>query len=207
MTDIPEIRGGGHLPMGAARNTWGRHAIDWTTVRMIEAMIIGIDTEIDDPVVGLIPANEPLTLEQAARAVGMKPSRARRLWPEPAVQGAYETAIDAFRKSQDPKNMKVCIEIRDPDEKARDRLKAIQVLEGAKPVAVTAITNHYTQNNVAVAPAGYVIRLDGKSSRDDQAIEGKTIEASPRKGNAGDFAKDLAEERAEGGRPKPSRDW
>ena len=74
MTDIPEIRGGGHLPMGAARNTWGRHAIDWTTVRMIEAMIIGIDTEIDDPVVGLIPANEPLTLEQAARAVGMKPS-------------------------------------------------------------------------------------------------------------------------------------
>lgn len=153
MTDIPEIRPNGHLNMGPARAGWGTRGIDWATTRLIEAMIIGVDREVEitspkrdplgpDGIPGgyrtiTLPANTPLPLEHAARAIGMKVSRARRLQSDPAYQSAFDTAITAYRRAQHPQNIATCISIRDdPENEPRDRLKAVQVLEGPRSVHI-----------------------------------------------------------------------
>jgi hypothetical protein len=76
---------------------------------MAHAMCVGIDTALDDEVVGPIPANRPLSLRQAARAVGMKLRRARDLQTTPEFQSALREAAEAIRVAQEPHSLLVAI--------------------------------------------------------------------------------------------------
>ena len=205
--------------MGAARRSHGmgqNFDIDWITVRWLEAMILGIDEEIPAKPPDLrpgfnykgtpaIPAGVPLSLEQAARAVGMRLSRARRLWVEPVVQQAYETACAAYRKSQDPMNLKTAIDIRDNLANApQDRLRAVRTIEGPRPVQIAqSITNNILeQRNFS---AGYVVDLSGGKWQPKQANEPKMLDITPDESNSGNQARDVEAERREAHAVRPSR--
>lgn len=212
MTDAPEILPGGRLPVSVPRGGYGREGMDWITTRLIEAQILGIDEEVparppDDfhckgrPA---IPAGVPLDLTQAAHAVGMRLSRARRLVCTPTYLQAFDTAIRAYRASQCPANIRTAIKIRDNEGAAdRDRLRAVQVLEGPRAIHIVGqVTNNFTQNNdTKIATAGYVImpREEAKPA----TIEGEVVGASPRDGNAGNAAADFEAQRDEEHRFRP----
>jgi hypothetical protein len=225
MSDV-DIRDNGHLNMGEARAgnemTTGRRGIDWATVKLIEAQIVGIAAEVEidttarypkkngipgDYIKKLLPPNTPLSLEESARAIGMKVGRARRLQTDPHYMQAFDTAIRAYRASTHPQNIRTAITIRDNLENTpRDRLKAIQVLEGPRSVHVVGqVTNNYSQTNQVVAPAGYVIDLTPKEHKPQ--IEAKPVPASERQ-NVGDVEIDVDAERRENraNRDRPTRE-
>ena len=112
LTDLPTIKDG-RLPLGEARSGQCRRGVDWKSARLIQCMITGIAEEIDDAVCGLIPANTPLDLRAAARAVGMSTKRARMLQQDAAFQSAFKTAVEAYRATLEPGNLAMALEIRD----------------------------------------------------------------------------------------------
>ena len=136
MSDLPELRNG-RLPMGDARGGENNRGIDFKTVKLIGSMVVGIAEPIDDAVCGLIPANTPLELRQAARAVNMKQKRARALQTDPAFQSALREAVKGYRECEDPANLAVALAIRDRQgntpEDRRLKLAAIDHIRGPAP--------------------------------------------------------------------------
>ena len=119
-----------------------------------------------------IPAYQPLSLVQAAKATGYLLKKARNvLGDRPEFNQLRGQLLKPRRESEGPRNLATAIKIRDDegDGSAADRtvrLKAIGVIEGTGDKAsVTVNVNQQTNNLVA----GYVIRLPAKA--DQGAIE------------------------------------
>ena len=114
-----------------------------------------------------IPAYQPLSLTQAAKATGYLLKKARNvLGDRPEFNQLRGQLLKARRESEGPRNLATLIQIRDNpgEDLAADRtvrLKAIQVIEGTGDKSPAVTVNVNTQNNV-ITP-GYVIRL-GKFS-------------------------------------------
>jgi hypothetical protein len=119
-----------------------------------------------------IPAYQPLSLVQAAKATGYLLKKARNVLGDRAEFNQLRgQLLKPRRESEGPRNLATAIKIRDDegDGSAADRtvrLKAIGVIEGTGDKAsVTVNVNQQTNNLVA----GYVIRLPAKA--DQGAIE------------------------------------
>jgi hypothetical protein len=87
--ELPQLTRTGRLQVGPGRRK-GRESLDWKSTNFLYAILLGVDTEIEDNVVGHIPANTPLGMEQAARAVGLRIERARRLMVDPKFAAELE---------------------------------------------------------------------------------------------------------------------
>ena len=120
---------------------------------------------------------------------------------DPAFQAAFRTATESYRATLEPGNLAMALEIRD-DRTARpkERIRAGEFLRG--PKAAPGVTVNVSQVN-ATAPAGYVIDLSGRPR--DSEPPPKTIDMSPKEGNAADLAADVVQERAEAKRSRPRR--
>jgi hypothetical protein len=150
-------------------------------------MVYGLPHE--ETILGkLIPANWPLTLEQAAKFVGYRLKRASAyLDPNPQFRGYAGELLQQRRKAEQSRNLVTAITIRDdPGENlAADRtvrLKAIQVIEGSEGKGGVVVNVNQTSNVASITP-GYVIRLPARSSVTDlpaveQEREPLTIEGS-----------------------------
>lgn len=129
--------------------------------RIIALMIEGFEAEGHRLGGELIEPHVPLTLTQAARAVGQRLGRAREMMRDcKAFQTEFNRALAARRASEGPKNLLTAIEIRDErgDNTAADRtvrLKAIQSIEGTDRSGVNVQVNVNSQTNVN---PGYIIR-------------------------------------------------
>jgi hypothetical protein len=109
-----------------------------------------------------IAANWPLSLEQAARFVGYRIRKARRLASQENFIQFRGKLLRERRESEGPRNLSTLIQIRDDKGEglAADRtvrLKAAQAIEGVSDKASVNVTVN-TQTNVGIQP-GYVIRL------------------------------------------------
>jgi hypothetical protein len=142
--------------------------------QIAELMIYGLPHE--ETILGkLIPANWPLTLEQAAKLVGYRLKRARAyLDPNPQFRGYAGELLQQRRKAELARNLVTAIAIRDdPGENlAADRtvrLKAIGVIEGNEGKAGVVVNVNQTSNVATITP-GYVIRLPAKSSVTDLPV-------------------------------------
>lgn len=152
---LPETRDG-RAPMTYKQNRqYSGGASDWKVARIIDAMIIGIDKEIDDPIVGRIPARAPLPLEQAARAVGLRLKKARQLQQEPE----FRSALEACRATWELGSVAMALSIRDdPNNAPKERIRAAEFLRGPRPAAgVQVNVNQNNQTSADPHPAGYVI--------------------------------------------------
>jgi hypothetical protein len=142
-------------------------------------MVYGLPHE--ETILGkLIPANWPLTLEQAAKFVGYRLKRARAyLDPNPQFRGYPGELLQQRRKAEQSRNPVTAIAIRDDegDNSAADRtvrLKAIQVIEGSEGKG-GGVVNVNQQTNVASITPGYVIRLPASRADGAPMIEGNTL--------------------------------
>jgi hypothetical protein len=196
ISSLPEIRAG-RLPTGPRRSGKTKIGTDLKTRELIHAMIVGLDHPIEDSAIGHIPAGVPLDVKQAARAVGMKVRRGRLLLEDPVFRAAFKTAVEAYRESLEPGNLRVGLELRDNQlQPGKVRLRAAEFLRGPRPVQ--GVTVNVQQNNGG-APTlpGYIIRLDGPAAEPEpKTIEGRIIAPSHR-GNVADAARDVEQERAE----------
>jgi len=160
--------------------------------QVIELMVYGLDEggTIEDE---HIPAHQPLTLRQAARAVGVSMRHSREVHETPLFQTELNRAIAARRNSERPKNLTTAITIRDDpgDNTAADRtvrLKAIRSIEERDGAAGVTMTVNNSNNQTHISP-GYVIRLRPK----DQQRPGdsaKVIDASSSEARAQESARD-----------------
>ena len=122
-----------------------------------------------------IPAYQPLSLTQAAKATGYLLKKARNhLGDLPAFNQLRGQLLKARRESEGPRNLATAIKIRDDegDGSAADRtvrLKAIGVIErnGGKGGVVVNVSQQ-TNNNLV---AGYVIRLPAPRTETAPMIE------------------------------------
>jgi len=203
MSDLPQLTEDGRLPIKTTRGQQYSPGgvTDWKAQRLIDCMVIGVETEIDDKIVGLIEPNTPLPLEKATRACGLRLKRARALQQDPSFQKAFAAAVETVRQCHEPKNIAIAAQIRDnPSARDRDRVNAIQCLRG--PKAAPGVVVNVQQNGGQ--PAGYGINLSPPLA-EPKTIEGKTIDVTPRENRPGNVADDVAAERAEAAKPRPSR--
>ncbi|HZZ22901.1 MAG TPA: hypothetical protein VFE60_10165 [Roseiarcus sp.] len=142
-------------------------------------MTEGLDR--DETILGEhVPAYQPLTLVQAAKAAGYLLRKARGYLADYAPFNQLRgQLLKARRESEGPRNLATAIKIRDDegDGSAADRtvrLKAIGVIEGTSDKGPAVTVNVNQQNNV-ITP-GYVIRLPAKAGQGAPMIEGS---ASP----------------------------
>jgi hypothetical protein len=111
-----------------------------------------------------IPAYQPLSLTQAAKATRYLLKKARNVLGDRAEFNQLRgQLLKARRESEGPRNLATAIKIRDDegDGSAADRtvrLKAIGVIEGNEGKA-GVVVNVNQQTNVASIQPGYVIRL------------------------------------------------
>jgi hypothetical protein len=110
-----------------------------------------------------IPAGWPMTLEQAARFVGYRIRKARRLASSEEFIRFRGSLMRELRQSEGPRNLATAIRIRDDegDGSAATKtaqLKACQFIEGP-PEKGGVTVNVNQQTNVAAITPGYVIRL------------------------------------------------
>jgi hypothetical protein len=188
----------------------GKTGLSMKASHLILAMVSGISEPVTvksvpgklGPVE--VPANEPLPLELAARAVGIMIKRARRLQTEPAFIAAFERAIETARQCAEPRNLMIAAQIRDDQlVAAKARLRAIEILRGPKPVAPAVSINMTQHNGAQAALPGYIINLQSPAAeREPKTIEGQIIPAAQR-GNVADTARDVEAERAEAAHRTP----
>ena len=147
-------------------------------------MVEGLDH--DAVILGAeIPAYQPLSLVQAAKATGYLLKKARNvLGDRPEFNQLRGQLLKARRESEGPRNLATAIAIRDNpgDGSAADRtvrLKAIGVIEGTGGNG-GVVVNVSQQTNVATITPGYVIRLPAAKAPPtiEQEREPLTIEAS-----------------------------
>jgi hypothetical protein len=130
---------------------------------MIELMVYGLD-EAADIEGERIEAGAPLTLRQAARAVGVRLRKARELSETALFQRELQKVRQSQCNGERPRNLKVAIEIRDDAGDgsaafATARLKAIQTIEGRDGGTSKAVQiNNNSGNSTTITP-GYVIKL------------------------------------------------
>jgi hypothetical protein len=189
-------------PLGAPRKQIAGkkdpNVIDWKSAKMMHAMLAGIEAPIEDNVVGTIPAGVPLRLEQAARAVGIRLRRARKLQMEPDFCEEMRKATANYRACLAPENIAVAREIRDDKlVKPKDRIKAMEFLQGPQPGrAGTTVTIQNTSPGRVIV-AGYNIDLRHPDEKIAPVIdhEPETIPAMPPSENtAGNTASDVVKE-------------
>lgn len=183
MTDALPKLSNGRLPM-RKHGQYLEGVSEWKRHKLIVAMVVGIEAEIDDKIVGVIPPNTPLTLDKACRAIDLFMKSGRRLWLNPVFQGDYKAAIATELACHEPKNMAAMAKIRDnPLSRDRDKIAAVECLRGPKPIAGVQI-NNYQQNNAPAQPAGYVVNLSGEPvpNSEPKIIEEGTMPASRRSG-------------------------
>lgn len=124
-----------------------------------------------------IPAYQPLSLVQAAKATGYLPKKARNVLGDRAEFNQLRgQLLKARRESEGPRNLYTAIRIRDDegDGSAADRtvrLKAIGVIEGNEGKSAVTV-NINQQTNVATITPGYVIRLPASRAEGAPMIEG-----------------------------------
>jgi len=174
-------------------------------------LVIGLETEVEvagarepkkDGIPGgysrkMLPANTPLSIEDAARASGVNLKKARALQLDPAFGEAIKSAVETRRQCLEPRVLAMAVEIMDDrSNPPKDRIRAGQCILGPKPVQGGVTVNVAQQNNVDPHPAGYVIDLRSPAFRILKDDEPKIITASPR-GNTGDVEADVEAERAE----------
>jgi hypothetical protein len=145
-------------------------------------MLCGIDEPIVDNVVGPISAHVPLSLEQAARFVGMRLRRARALRMTPEFCEHMRMATANYRACLEPGNIAMALEIRDDrGNKAKDRIKAGEFLRGPREASAGVQVNINNQ-----ATPGYIIRLDSpEPAAKTIDHEAEVIPAPGVQGNAG----------------------
>ncbi|MCW2315111.1 hypothetical protein M2322_000631 [Rhodoblastus acidophilus] len=140
---------------------------------IIELMTYGLDEPgtIDGE---RFEAGQPLTLTQAARAVGVRLRRAREVAATDLFQHALSREVEALRRSERARNLKTLVKIRDDPGLglAADRavrIKAVQAIDGrpgaGAPTVNVQVNNGCDQRQVR---AGYVIRL-GPSAKGPEA--------------------------------------
>jgi hypothetical protein len=135
---------------------------------IIGLMVHGLD-EAGDIGGRHIEAGVPLTLEEAAKAVGVRLRRAREIAVSEIFMAALNKEVAALRNSERPKNLLVAKQIRDDEGDGSAatktaRLKAIAAIEGRENAGTTV--NVQVNNQTAISP-GYVIRLDGPETEDE----------------------------------------
>jgi hypothetical protein len=159
MTDaLPELRNG-YIPRRwpAAGQYHGRVPA-WKIWRLIDAMVIGIESEIDDKIVGIIPPNTPLPPENAGRAVGVHQKKVRALQLDPEFGEEVDRRIETRRQCLKPSVLAMAVEIiEDRSNSPKDRIRAGLCILGPKPAQ--GVTVNVQQNNAGAAPSGYVINL------------------------------------------------
>lgn len=168
----------------ARAGTYHGHVPAWKIWRYIDALVIGISEPVDDKIVGFIPANVALPMEQAARAVGVYLKKARALQLDPEFGEELDRAYELRRQCLKPRVLAVAVEImEDRGQPAKARLQAGQCILGPKPSAPSTIVN-VQQNNAGPAPCGYVVNLTGAPLPDSEPkiIEGEAMPASRRRG-------------------------
>ena len=134
--------------MGKARAWKNNRALDFKSHRLIQCMLVGAAAAVEDSWFGTIPAHVPLPVEHAARVVGMRVKRARRLQLDPSFRSALRTALDGLRESEEPANFAAALAIRDhKDSPPRLKLAAIDTLRGPAPVAVRTRMNAKRQQD------------------------------------------------------------
>jgi len=131
-------------------------------------MVEGLDrdaTILGEPV----PAHWPLTITQAAKAVGYKTKRARNhLGDLHEFNQLRGKLLKERRESEGARNLATLIKIRDDegDGLAADRtvqLKAVSAIEGNEGKAALTV-NVNQQTNIAAISPGYVIKLPAPRS-------------------------------------------
>jgi hypothetical protein len=134
-------------------------------------MTYGLDTagELDGE---HFEAGRPLTLNQAARAVGVRLRRAREGAATELFRTELNRAVKALRNSERARNLQTAIAIRDDNGDGTAatktvRLKAIAAIEGRENTGTTVNVQVNNQTNVAAISPGYVIRLDGPERSND----------------------------------------
>jgi hypothetical protein len=139
---------------------------------IIELMVHGQDkpTSIEGV---QIAAGFPLTLNQAARLVGVRVRRAREVSATALFQGEFNKELIALRNAEKPRNLRTAIEIRDDEGDGSAatktvRLKAIASIEG-KAEGGSTVNVQINQQTVNQVSPGYVIRLDDPAPRIDEA--------------------------------------
>jgi hypothetical protein len=110
-----------------------------------------------------IPADWPMSLEQAARFVGYRIRKARRLASTEEFIRFRGSLLRGVRESEGPRNLATAIKIRDDKDDGSAATKTVQLkactfIEGP-PEKPGVGVNVNQQTNVAAISPGYVIRL------------------------------------------------
>lgn len=135
--------------------------LDDRGLKMVEAMTFGVD-EAEAAALGVAPY-QPLPLEKAADASGLKRRNARWLYTQPVFLSAYSKALANVRSSHKARAVATMAAIMDdPGENlAADRtvrLKAAQALMGEEGKSGGPTVNLQINNGPTLMP-GVVVRL------------------------------------------------
>jgi hypothetical protein len=114
---------------------------------------------------GKPPDHRPLSLPAAAVASGVGIRALQRFAETKSYQQAFMMAIENYRASLEPENLRVATEIRDKPgdgstERDNTRLRAIMTIRGSPKQAAININMQQNIVNQDISP-GYVIKLDG----------------------------------------------
>lgn len=163
--------------------------LDDRGLRMVEAMTFGVD-DVEAAKLG-VAAYQPLPIEKAADAAGLKRRNARWLYTQPVFLSAYSKALSQVRSSHKARAVATMAAIMDDpgENSAADRavrLKASQAIMGdAEGKSGTNVSVTLNQNTVNLT-AGIVVRLPSSAAQpplehqdpeSGEIFEAKAIEA------------------------------
>lgn len=182
MTDtLPKLYAGFLFHVWPAKGQYYGRIPAWKVWRYLDARVVGIAEEINDEIVGVIPAGVGLEPYQAGRAVGVYLKKVRELEIDPAFEKELERSRAEHKKTFEPRVHKVAFEIlENPTNKPKDRLEAGYMLLGPKPAPGVQV--NIQQNNASPAPCGYVINLGEAIQLAPPTIEEQAIPEPRRRG-------------------------
>ena len=151
----------------------------------IEALIYAVCNGVDETLFPNgrrpIPPGSPLSVAQAALAIGVAKSYATRWSQTPLFRERLRVSIRARREAEEPENIAAAIEIRDNHgdgtiDRDRIRLAAIDRLRVKEPAAAVNVElQQHTLINSGQEPktiaAGYVIRTSTESEPEQKSNE------------------------------------
>jgi hypothetical protein len=158
------------------RRAAGEVALTERDGRLAEIMVFGLDA-LDDRLPE-VAVGQPLSLEDAATALGLRRRNARQIFATPAFRKMLNEKIVELRTSAHPRMIRNMIDIaNDPGEgTAADRtvrLKASLAVLGEQAKEGGVTVNVGVQNNVGNIRPGYVLDLSalhGRRGRDDEPL-------------------------------------
>lgn len=164
------------------REKWNPAQLPRRMQKLIYAMCFGVNKTMFPDSAKPLPPGTPLSIRQAAFALGMRPRSCDRWSLTPIFREALKSEVLARRHFEEPENVAVALSIRDdPTAYPRDRLLAVNALRVREPSpAVNVSIAQQTLLGGARIAAGYVIKIDtGPADRTPERAVGRDYREHP----------------------------